>query len=480
MKMNLKVSPELREKQKKALENIKKLYLADERPWVVGYSGGKDSTATVQAIFYGLLGIPKEKRLKKIYIISTDTFIENPMIMDYIEENIQKIKDSAKKLDLPIEMHKLQPHVSDTFWVNLIGRGYPAPIQTFRWCTDRLKIKPSNTFIRGKVDEHGEIIMVLGIRKGESSSRDIVIKNRSVEGKLLKTHGSLPNAYVFAPIEEFTTDDVWEFLVSNYQTPWGSDNKELLKLYEDSTEDGECPLMVDKDMPSCGNSRFGCWACTVVKEDKSLTGFLKTAKRNKRAGKDVEINKEIIVKLESLLKFRNSLCENRNKEECREKKRQNGTVYYINRKDKDGNVTKQIGLGAYTFETRQKMLKDLLILQKKVGVNLIKKEEILEIRKEWKTRLGDFSDTVSKIYFEVTGERLVSDLDERPFMDKMDVECLKNLSEEEGISSEVLLKLLALESEHYGYKYRAGIYKKIDSILNQDWLHQEFENEDGY
>jgi len=70
-----------------------------------------------------------------------------------------------------ITPHKLTPEIEDSFWVNLIGKGYPAPRLKFRWCTERLKIKPSNKFIREVVRSSGEAILVLGTRKAESALR---------------------------------------------------------------------------------------------------------------------------------------------------------------------------------------------------------------------------------------------------------------------------------------------------------------------
>ena len=44
------------------IETIKELYLEDMIPWICGYSGGKDSTAVVQLVWYALQELPKEKQ----------------------------------------------------------------------------------------------------------------------------------------------------------------------------------------------------------------------------------------------------------------------------------------------------------------------------------------------------------------------------------------------------------------------------------
>ena len=165
--------------------------------------------------------------------------------------------------------------MTDTFWVNLIGRGYPAPRPKFRWCTERLKIKPSNTFIREMVQAHGEAILVLGTRKAEQSGRShrmTALEERRVRD-LLSPNDSLPNCLVYSPVEDWSNDDVWIFLMQA-NNPWGYSNKELLTMYQGASADGECPLVVDASTPSCGDSRFGCWTCTLVDKDKSMSAMI--------------------------------------------------------------------------------------------------------------------------------------------------------------------------------------------------------------
>ena len=299
-------------------ELIKEVYLMNDIPWVIGYSGGKDSTTTTQIIVETMLEMRNEgiDLHKHVYVISSDTLVETPMIINVIEENINGINKLALDRNLPISASIVKPEFSKSFWTNLIGRGYPSPNQTFRWCTDRLKIDPANSFINEIVSSHGEAVMILGVRDGESNSRDRVLNNHTIDGKKLMRHTTMPNAYVFAPIRAFTVDDIWGYLLYN-NSPWGYDNKELFKLYSDSSSSSECPLIIDEQtknsVGSCGNSRFGCWVCTVVKEDKSLTGFIKS-------GADW---------LRPLLKYRNWLYEIRDNDEMRMKRRNNGTIYFF-------------------------------------------------------------------------------------------------------------------------------------------------------
>src|SRR3954447_21437786 len=251
------------------------LYLADGVPWVVGYSGGKDSTAVLQIVWRALAGLEPAQRTKPVHVISTDTLVENPVVAAWVTHSLDVMAEAARSAGLPLTPHRLTPAVADTFWVNLIGRGYPAPRPKFRWCTERLKIKPSNTFIREMVQAHGEAILVLGTRKAESAGRShrmTALEGRRVRD-LLSPNDSLPNCLVYSPVEDWSNDDVWTFLMQR-KNPWGYSNKELLTMYQGASADGECPLVVDSSTPSCGDSRFGCWTCTLVDKDKSMSAMI--------------------------------------------------------------------------------------------------------------------------------------------------------------------------------------------------------------
>jgi DNA sulfur modification protein DndC len=140
---------------KDLLDEMAALYRADDIPWVVGYSGGKDSTAVLQLVWTMLRQLDASARHKPVHVISTDTLVENPVVARWVTTSLETMEQSARDQSLPVEPHRLTPEVSNTFWVNLIGRGYPAPRPKFRWCTERMKIKPSNAFIRRVVRENG-------------------------------------------------------------------------------------------------------------------------------------------------------------------------------------------------------------------------------------------------------------------------------------------------------------------------------------
>lgn len=249
------------------ITTIQNLYLSDDIPWMIGYSGGKDSTATVQLVWMAIERLPAEMRKKPIHIMNTDTLVESPIVSRWVKKSLEQMKVVGKEKAMPFVPEQLTPDFNNTFWVNLIGRGYPFPRKKYRWCTDRLKIQPVNNFIRNKIAEHGEVILVLGTRKQESARRNRTMVNLEKKRvrELLSPNPTLANELVFSPLENWSDDDVWVFLMQ-YKNPWGYSNVDLLTMYRGASADNECPLMVDKSLPSCGKSRFGCWVCTMVEK----------------------------------------------------------------------------------------------------------------------------------------------------------------------------------------------------------------------
>src|SRR5271166_5309478 len=434
-------------------EEIRSVYLADQRPWVIGYSGGKDSTTAFQLIWYALSKLPRERLTKPVYVISSDTLVETPKIVDYITSSLARMNDGAKQQGLPFTAHKVQPLLQKTFWVNLMGRGYPAPSKRFRWCTERLKIDPANRFILDKVTEHGDVVMVLGVRKSESATRAQVMNLHRVKGSLLSRHTTLPNAFVYTPIEDFSVNDVWTYLLQ-VKSPWGNQNRDLVTLYRNA-QAGECPLVVDKTTPSCGNSRFGCWVCTVVSRDSSMEAMIENGE----------------TWMEPMLEFRNLLASTQDpavKGQVRDYKRRNGQVM----KKADGGIV----YGPYKLEVRKEFMRRLLQVQKQIratGPNpneqLITLPELQIIRRLWRTEAQDWEDSVPKIYREVIGDDTEWTSDEIPAFSMEERRTLDEICARHEVPSDMVAKLLDAERELQGMSRRSSVYQRIAAIFDEDW-----------
>ena len=443
------------------LAEIRALYLSDTFPWVVGYSGGKDSTATLQLVWLALAGLDSSERTKPVHVISTDTLVENPIVAAWVERSLDTMRAAAERAGLPIQPHRLTPVVADTFWVNLIGKGYPAPRPKFRWCTERMKIKPSNAFINKIARESGEAILVLGTRKAESQARARSmnkLEKLRVRDKL-SPNANLPNSLVYSPIESWSNDDVWMFLMQ-VKNPWGYDNKQLLTMYQGASPDGECPLVVDASTPSCGDSRFGCWVCTMVEQDKSMSAMIQN-----------DTEKEWML---PLLELRNELdlLDDRH---LRDFRRLTGRLQIFN-----GRLLH----GPYKQEARERWLRRLLEVQRHVrelgpedmrDLALITPAELAEIRRIWVLDKHELEDNLPRIYEEILGEPYQGPkLDESPLFGAADMAVLREVCSGDEIGFELARELLDVEQEHRSMARRAGLYKALEDAIRRSF----FENEE--
>jgi DNA sulfur modification protein DndC len=442
------------------LEEIKSIYLADGIPWVVGYSGGKDSTACLQLVWMALARLPAEERTKPVHVISTDTLVENPVVAAWVNRSLEAMKLAALEARVPISPHRLTPQVADTFWVNLIGRGYPAPRPKFRWCTERLKINPSNAFINEMVRANGEAIVVLGTRKAESQVRARSMER--LEGRRyrdrLSPNASLPNSLVYSPVEDWTNDDVWLFLMQA-PNPWGYNNKDLLTMYQGASADGECPLVVDASTPSCGDSRFGCWVCTLVDQDKSMAAMVQN-----------DTEKEWML---PLLELRNAL-DLQNDRSLRDFRRMSGAVQLFNGRPIPG---------PYTQETRATWLRRLLEVQETVrrtgppemhDLELISFAELQEIRRLWVVDKHELEDLLPGIFAETTGRPYPGPpVTDNPVFGREEMDVLRQVCQGDALHFQLVRELLDVERQHRASARRAGLYEALEGSIRRGFYADE-------
>lgn len=424
-------------------EIIDQYLFADEtkRPWIIGFSGGKDSTVMLQLVWEALKQIKDLHGVvgRDIYVVCNDTMVENPVITEYVHRVLAKIEQAAVEQDIPVRVIKTIPRLEDSFWVNLIGKGYPAPNNAFRWCTERLKIKPTQRFIVEQVDEFGEAVILIGTRSAESASRAKSMKKHAIKGKRLTKHPTQPNTFMYAPIRHLMLEEVW-YIINTMPSPWGADNSELFQIYLDaSADDYECPTVVtDKEHKSCGQSRFGCWTCTVVKQDKSMSALIENG----------------LSWLQPLLKLRNELAEERNIIENRMPQRRNGTNA-IN------------GMGPYFPWYRASVLQRLLQAQKEVQkgkphIELITNQELIAIQTIW-YRDFVFDQKVSEIYHNA----YKTDLDMKNQNEKKEkeLELLKKTCEKNPQDYELIQELLTLQKNKSLLNRKRGLKDDIETRI---------------
>jgi DNA sulfur modification protein DndC len=414
----------------------------------------------LQLVWKAVSELEPAQRTKTVHVISTDTLVENPVVAAWVTHSLETMSAAAESQGLPIESHRLTPAVADTFWVNLAGRGYPAPRPKFRWCTERLKIKPSNSFITNVVKSHGEAILVLGTRKAESSGRShrmTDLESRRVRD-LLSPNESLPNCLVYSPVENWSNDDVWTYLMQS-KNPWGYSNKELLTMYQGASEGGECPLVVDSTTPSCGDSRFGCWTCTLVEKDKSMSAMIQN-----------DEEKEWML---PLLELRNEL-DVPDDRHLRDFRRMNGSVQLFHGRSIPG---------PYTQSSRENWVRKLLEAQTWIRANapeyvknleLVTLPELEEIRRIWVVDKHEFEDRLPQIYEEATGDPYPgSPLDEHLPLGPETVEILLEVAQGDRLHFELVRELLDIEQRHRSQARRAGLFDALTKALRRGFYDDE-------
>ena len=436
---------------KKEMELV---YLHDQRPWMIGYSGGKDSTLLCQLVFEMLESLPEEKRWKPVYIVTSDTMVENPIVKTYMHKMSKAINEASTAKNLNVQAHIIYPEIRQTFWSLVIGLGYPTPEPPgFRWCTERLKINPSNAFTYNTIKKDGEIVILLGVRKAESAARSRSISSREIEGKLLTPHPQIAKAYVYSPLSEVRNENVWEYLLrGDGKSAWHTDNHYLYNLYqgENLSEEDSVVGQVNKDnMKVTGNSRFGCWICTMVKEDKSLKNFIDHGAS------------ELI----PLRDFRNWLVKLRSNPDARDCRRRNGSVYLTS--------SGEYGRGPFTMKTRKEILKRLLQLEVDTGFELITLEELKMIDKLWEDEGDLYRRSLVKIYAEVKGQKLPWDNYKKAKSDEETINLLHSLCAKYEVPFDLVSKLMISVDNSKFYTRSAVTAKNVERILNEGWLHFE-------
>lgn len=466
--------------------NVQRVYLQDNKPWVIGYSGGKDSSAVMVLVYLALLGLKPEERHKHVFVVASDTLVETPIVVNHVNRSLEAIQRGAARDKLPITSHKVVPKTNETFWSNLLGKGYPAPTRNFRWCTERMKIDPVSTFITDKVNQYDEVIVVLGSRSQESASRAQVIAKHKIDGSDLAKHTTLSNAFIYTPIDMWAVDDVWKILrfchleqqdtpygMKNkwfdkydleWETPWGGKNLVLWNLYKDSSGQGECPMVIDETTPSCGNSRFGCWTCTVVTKDRAMESLVQNGE----------------TWMLPLLKYRNILSRSTSpklKKKYRSHIRRDGRLAFKTlREDGEKILTDDYTTGPYKLKYRKIALKLLLNIQKQLAdsdrdVELITVPELHAVRHEWLNDPNepDWDDDLPIIFNEVFGYDLDWSVDDTNQFSREDAALITDIAPEYGVSPQLVKKLIDLEISMSGLSRRTGIYKKIGRLIQQDW-----------
>jgi DNA sulfur modification protein DndC len=327
-----------------AVQRIVNAYNADTEPWIIGFSGGKDSSCVLKLLFHALRSVHDYH--KPVTVIYCDTGVEIPQASRLALQVLENYRAEAAAAALPISIRILRPPLRDSFFVKVVGRGYPPPTDKFRWCTDRLRIQPITRLMADR--EYAASVVVIGVRQDESTTRASTLAKHQVEDPYWRKQSNAARRRLFVPIVDFTVVDVWQTLLL-MPTPYSIPGRVIADLYANAS--GECPAIREPTAAPCGKARFGCWTCTVAKGGTTLKNLIDAGE----------------IQLQPLLEFRLWLDKYRYNPRYRWKRRRNG----------------QRGLGPMTMQWRRMALEKLLSAQERSGFELISAEEIEAIRREW-------------------------------------------------------------------------------------------------
>jgi DNA sulfur modification protein DndC len=319
----------------------------------IGFSGGKDSSTVVKLLYTAAQALAQDRCT--FTVTYCDTGVENPVVDRYVKGVLQDLDHEAQIDGMPFRTKIIQPSVEQSFFVRLIGRGYPPPTNSFRWCTKDIRIRPFRTFLE---DRNGQTLIAIGTRAGESQQRDRSLKKsvgqKDEEEFYQIQRDGFPGAILFTPIIDFSTFDVWEALTT-IPSPKCISGETLARLYKDGS--GECPAIRDfKDKP-CSRARFGCWTCTVVRRDRSAEGLIQRG------------YEELVPYFE----FRRWLMEIRNNAEYRCRYRRNG----------------QPGPGPFNLGARRMILGRLDSLEVEIQEPILTPEQRSRILELWQSDLSN-------------------------------------------------------------------------------------------
>jgi DNA sulfur modification protein DndC len=235
--------------------------------WVIAWSGGKDSTATLTLICW-LIASGKIKAPKRLTVLYADTRLELPPLAVAASEIMDELEGRG------IEFRVVRASLDKRFLVYMLGRGVPPPNNnTLRWCTRQIKIDPMASAIAESLGD-GTALTITGVRQGESAIRDrriemscgkdgaecgqgwyqqILPESKSLRGRIA----------TLAPLLHWRVCHIWEWL----------------RHWAPSQEFGGWPTEIIADAYGGDeaeeiNARTGCIACPLAQEEKALENII--------------------------------------------------------------------------------------------------------------------------------------------------------------------------------------------------------------
>ncbi|TCN30319.1 phosphoadenosine phosphosulfate reductase family protein [Sinorhizobium americanum] len=237
--------------------------------WGIAWSGGKDSTATLTLIVH-LLDTGRLQPPKSLSVFYADTRQELPPLAISAEAIMRQMEERGIRCEV------VRAPLDKRFLVYILGRGVPPPNNnTLRWCTRQIKVDPMTQALADRLDRlDGSILMITGVRQGESAMRDGRIamscgKDGAECGQgwyqevLPQSKGIRGRIATLAPLLHWRVCNVWDWL----------------RIYAPMREYGGWATAAIADAYGGDeaeevNARTGCNGCPLASKDKALDAVI--------------------------------------------------------------------------------------------------------------------------------------------------------------------------------------------------------------
>lgn len=392
-------------------EHMKEVYLRDDVPLALAYSGGKDSTLLLLLLWEMLSSLPVDQRKKTVHLISSDTGVETPDMTDYVHKAIKSIQRIAEEQQIPIETNLVKPSLKQSFWWKILGKGtlISTPNTKHRWCTHTLKIAPTQSKLKellaqspiqlGDNQKH-QLILAMGLRNEESARRRASISRWELsEESYFSRHSDFDEILCYSPLKYVSADELW-FKLMDYETlPFGVKISDLTVQYGEAIM--ECGIKTSSDQGkacSAAGNRMGCWTCGMVSgKDPMLVRHIQEGKTKYQYLMDW---KTLMLRMRNDIRYREVLPRQQFTKKLKELSQEregtnqiglfelveNPHLEYYNTFKRA--IYDEYAPGGMTVQGRRILLEYLLFIQEQTGYQLIHEWEIEAILDCWKDTDG--------------------------------------------------------------------------------------------
>lgn len=252
-------------------------YAGTSDHWCLAWSGGKDSTCLLTLVLWLLLSkqVPAPKRLTVLYADTRMELLPLWLSARAIRDELEEHREALAALGCALDVQTVMAPVEKRFLPYMLGRGVPPPNNgRLRWCTRQIKVDPMQHALAELRAGGGRILMLTGVRVGESAARDARIalscsKDGSECGhgwyqRDLPLEGAIDT---LAPLLHWRVCHVWQWLDGWAPLPEFGEWSTRLLAHAYGGRDGDEAQEI--------NARTGCTGCPLASRDSALEALVR-------------------------------------------------------------------------------------------------------------------------------------------------------------------------------------------------------------